>query len=430
MKKLLLIGFVVFMNVAAIAQPGWKWPEDIDKAKEKNALYVDALKSDQYARAVEPHQWLLDNCPDLNESLYINGAKIYEGLEEKEADPAKKLAYQEKAMQMYDDRIKYFGDEAGVLNRKAFRAYKFYKGNKDKYQELMDLFDRTFELNGVDVIDNNLVAYMDVVRRYKLSGGDITDEDVIDKYGLISDIIAEKDAAKSNPKYERYQDNVDKLLTATVDVNCEFIETKLVPKMNETKDPKLAKKVFQLMLSAKCTDSPAFLEAGELVYESDPSYGMAKVLGIKFAAAKEYDKAAKYYDAAIDLSEDNLKKSEIYMNVAQMYANAGQKSTARTNARKALANDPSASDAYTLIGNLYFQSYNDCRKGESRVDDRLVFIAAYNQYQKAGNTTMMAKAQEQFPTIGEIFELGLEEGQSMTVGCWINETVILQKNPN
>ncbi|MBU2915502.1 MULTISPECIES: hypothetical protein [Reichenbachiella] len=430
MKKLLLIGLVVGLNAAAIAQPGWNWPEDVDKAKEKNALYVDAVKSDQFARAVEPHQWLLDNCPDLNESLYINGAKIYEGLEEKETDPAKQLAYQEKALQMYDDRIKYFGDEPNVLNRKAFRAYKFYKGNRDKYQELMDLFDKTFEMNGVNTLDNNLVAYMDVVRRYKLGGGSITDEEVIDKYGKISDVISEKEAQKSNPKYERYQENVDKLLTATVDVNCEFIEGKLVPKMNETQDPKMAKKVFQLMLSAKCTDSPAFVEAGELVYKSEPSYGMAKVLGIKLASAGETDKAAEYYDAAIEMSDDNLQKAEIYMNKAQMFASKGQKSAARTNARKALSYDPSMSDAYTMIGNLYMQSYNDCREGVSKVADRLVFIAAYNQYQKAGNADGMAKAKEQFPSISEIFELGLTEGQSMTVGCWINETVVLERRPN
>ncbi|UXP33282.1 hypothetical protein N6H18_04875 [Reichenbachiella agarivorans] len=430
MKKLLLIGFVVCMNAAAIAQPGWNWPEEVDKAKEKNALYVDAVKSKQYAVAVAPHQWLLDNCPDLNESLYINGAKIYEGLEDKESDPAKQLSYQEKALKMYDDRIKYFGDEANVLNRKAFAAYKFYKGNQSKYKELLDLFDKTFDMNGVETMDNNLVAYMDVVRRYKLSGGAISDEDVIDRYGKISDVIAEKDAVKSDSKYTVYQENVDKLLTATVDVNCEFVETKLVPKMNETKDPKMAKKVFQLLLSAKCTDSPAFVQAGELVYKAEPSYGMAKVLGIKFAADNQYSKAAEYYNAAVGMSDDNLKKAEIYLNMAQMFASSGQKSEARNYARKALANDPSAGEAYTLIGNLYFQSYNDCRQGVSKVDDRLVFIAAYNQYKKAGNTAMMAKAQEQFPSISEIFELGLAEGQSMTLGCWINETVTLERRPN
>lgn len=430
MKKLVLFGLFIAINTISIAQQGWKWPEDVEKAKEKNALYADAVKSKQFAQAVAPHQWLLDNAPDLNESLYINGAKIYEGLVDKESDPAKKLALQEKALKMYDDRIKYFGGEANVLNRKAFTAYKYYKGTRSKYQELMTLFDKTFDLNKSKTLDNNLMAYMDVVRRYKLSGGAITDEEVIDRYGMISDVIDEKIAAKRNvPRLEKIQANVDKLLTATVTVDCPFVEDKLAPKMRESKDPKMAKKVFQLMLTAKCSESPTFVEAAEIVYESEPAFGLAKVIALKHASAGDIGKANEYYSQALDLTEDNLKKSEIYLSMAQMYASSGNKPAARTNARRALANDPSATKAYTLIGNLYMQSYNDCKQGVSKVDDRLVFIAAYNQYKRAGDASAMTKAKEQFPSIEEIFELGLTEGQSMTVGCWINETVVLERRP-
>lgn len=430
MKKLVLLGLFIAINTISVAQQGWKWPEDVETAKEKNALYVDAVKSKQFATAQAPHQWLLDNAPDLNESLYINGAKIYEGLVDAESDPAKKVALQEKALQMYDDRIKYFGDEANVLNRKAFTAYKYYKGNKSKYQELMTLFDKTFEMNQAKTLDNNLMAYMDVVRRYKLSGGDMTDEEVIDKYGMISDVIDGKIKTGRNvPRLEKIQANVDKLLTATVTVDCQFVEDKLAPKMRENKDPKMAKKVFQLMLSAKCSDSPTFVEAAEIVYETEPAFGLAKVIALKHASGGDMNKAIEYYTQALDLTDDNLKKSEIYLSMAQMYASNGNKSAARTNARKALANDPSVSKAYTLIGNLYMQSYNDCKAGVSKVDDRLVFIAAYNQYKKAGDQSAMNSAKEQFPSIEEIFELGLTEGQSMTVGCWINETVILERRP-
>lgn len=430
MKKLVLLGLFITINTISIAQQGWKWPEDVETAKEKNALYVDAVKSKQYATAVAPHQWLLDNCPDLNESLYINGAKIYEGLVDEESDAAKQLSLQEKALQMYDDRIKYFGDEANVLNRKAFTAYKYYKGTKSKYQELMDLFDKTFDMNKSETLDNNLMAYMDVVRRYKLSGGDITDEAVIDRYGMISDVIDGKiSKGKNVPRLEKIQANVDKLLTATVTVDCAFVEEKLAPKMRESQDPKMAKKVFQLMLTAKCSDSPTFVEAAELVYKSEPAFGLAKVIAMKHASTGDMTKAGEYYDQALDLTDDNLKKSEIYLSMAQMYASNDNKVAARTSARKALANDPSATKAYSIVGGLYMHSYEDCRAGVSKVDDRLVFIAAYNQFKRAGDSKMMEAAKAQFPSIEEIFELGLTEGQSMTVGCWINETVVLERRP-
>jgi len=330
---------------------------------------------------------------------------------------------------MYDDRIKYFGDEKGVLNRKAFTAYKYYKDRKDQYKMLMDLFDRTFELNGNEVLKNNLIAYMDVIRRYKQSGGNLSDEAVLDKYSLISDIISFQMEKKDDDQLPVIQENVDKILLATVPVDCALLEQKFVPKMNETKDPKLAKKVLQLMLTAKCSDSPSFVQAAELVYGQEPTAGLAKVIAIKHVGTGNVDIGNSWYDKALELSEDNLEKADIYMSKAQVFSNKGLKQEARSNARKALANDPSLKDAYTLIGNLYMHSFQECKQGVSKVEDRLVFIAAYYQFEKAGNTSAMQSAKEQFPSTEEMFELTLSEGQSMTVGCWINETVKLMKRP-
>jgi len=59
-----------------------------------------------------------------------------------------------------------------------------------------------------------------------------------------------------------------------------------------------------------------------------------------------------------------------------------------------------------------------------------VFIAAYNMYQKAGNARGMKNAQAQFPSMEEIFELGMEEGQVVKVGCWVNESVSVKRRPS
>jgi len=431
MKKLVVVGLLICTSTLLVAQPGWKWPDQIDLAKEKNALYSDAVKGKDYVAAVDPHNWLLENAPDLNASLYINGRKIYEGLSTVATDPAIKAKYQARTMEMSDLQIKYFGGEAKVLNRKAYTAYKFYKSNKSKYQELLDLFDRAFELNQDKILNNNLAAYMDVVRRFKLTGGTMSDEAIIDRYTKLSDVIDVKiKAGKNIPFLEKTQDTVDKMLTSIITVDCAFVEDKLVPKMRDTKDPKMAKKVFQLMLTGKCSDSPSFLEAAELMHASEPAFGLAKLIALKYGSAGNSEQALKFYDQALDLTDDNLKKAEIYYNKAQMHSSNGRKSAARTNARKALASDPSFKKAYTLVGDIYMRSYEECKEGISKVDDRLCFIAAFNQYKKAGSKKSMANAKAQFPSIAEIFELGLSEGQSMTCGCWINETVVLERRPN
>ena len=104
----------------------------------------------------------------------------------------------------------------------------------------------------------------------------------------------------------------------------------------------------------------------------------------------------------------------------------GNKIKSRDNARKSISSENN-SEAYKLIGNLYMASYDECKGGKSRVNDRLVFIAAYNMYRRAGLDNKAAQAKAQFPSMEEIFNENLEVGESLNTGCWINENVTLSK---
>jgi predicted RNase H-like nuclease len=93
---------------------------------------------------------------------------------------------------------------------------------------------------------------------------------------------------------------------------------------------------------------------------------------------------------------------------------------------KTIETDHSRRDAYSFIGKLYADSYERCKEEVDRVKDRLVFIAAYQMFQKAGDMEAMKFAKEQFPSREELFERNYNAGQSMKLTCWIDETVILQ----
>ncbi|MEO9475530.1 MAG: hypothetical protein ABJG41_08345 [Cyclobacteriaceae bacterium] len=429
-KHILTICFFLGISTLAISQPGWNWGDSIDIAKEKNALYTDMLKSKNYEEAAKNLEWLLKNTPDLNKSIYINGASIYEGLAGKETDAALQVANYEKALSMYDARIKYFGEEAEVMNRKALASYKYYKKVQSKYPELMDTFTKAFELNGNKIYSSNLTAYMDVVRRYKLTKGDITDEEVFEIYSKVTDVL---DYQKANggdlDRLNKVSEYVDKLLTSTVKVDCDFVEEKLGPKFKETGDVNLAKKIFGLMLQQKCTDSPLALDAAIAVNEEDPNYAICKFIAQKSAVDGDLAKAEEYYDKAVSLTDENEKKADIYLSLAKIYSSKGDKATARSNARRALSFEPSNDDAYKLIGDLYMNSFTDCKGGESKVLDRSVFIAAYDMYQKSGDSAAMSRAKEQFPSIEEIFNENYKEGDVVQVGCWINTSVKLERRP-
>jgi len=430
-KVLTLVLILLGLNKLA-AQPGWNFPDnekDSIYTNEKIVLYSDMMKLGNYKQSLPHLQWLLFNVPDLNESIYINGSKILESLAETEKDPSKKRTYEDSTLLMYDLRIKYFNDEAAVMNRKAYTAYGFFKDDKSKYAELYDMYRRTFELNKNDVWDQNLLSYMDVVRRHKLSGGNISDEEVLEIYDEIMNIIDYKmNLNKNVDRIERIADNVDKLLAATIQVDCDFIQNTLGPKLQANPDDlKLAKNIFKLAFAGKCMEVPIFLEAVRNIYEKEPNYGMAKLIGDRSYLIKDYETALKYYNEAIKHTDENIKQAELYLNQANIYSILGNKPRARGMAYQAIDQDPGKKEAYNFIGNLYFTSYDECKQGVNEVQDRAVFIAAFEMYRKAGNYDAMNKAKEQFPTMETIFTYDMDVGDALRIGCWINESVTIQR---
>ena len=432
MKKIVFSAFILllFFSVDVLCQAGWNWGENEDLAKEKYALYNDAFKNGNFEGSLEPLVWLLTNTPDLNESIYINGAKIYSELADKETDAAKKDVYMAKSLEMYDKRVEHFDGRGDVLNRKATAAYNFYKKSKGKYPALFAFYEEAFAVDEKDIHTNNLVAYMDVIRLYKGTGGKLTDDQVFERYEKINEIIDSR-SEEDNDKMNKVRELVDRLLISTVKVDCDFVINNLGVKLREdAKNLKLAKKVMALSLASNCSDDPIFLTAAKIVQEKEPDFGIAKVIGMKSAAEGDFDNALKYYNQAIELSNEPEKKGEIYYEIAIQYLKNDNKPQARVYAYKAVQEDASLKKSYKLIGDLYFTSFNECKQEQSKVQDRAIYLAAYEKYKLAGDQKMMQSAMEQFPSIDDIFELNMEVGQTINVGCWINETVILQRRPS
>ena len=115
-KRIFTLLFTLFIGFAAVAQDDctpreggkWKWPEDKAKAQEQYTLYTDYLKQKNYEQAQVYHTWILENAIDLNKSNFINGAKIYGALADKESDPARKAVLADSLLLMYDLRASTF----------------------------------------------------------------------------------------------------------------------------------------------------------------------------------------------------------------------------------------------------------------------------------------------------------------------------------
>ena len=433
MKNILtILSLLVTLSITAVAQPGWNWPEDKAAAEEKNVLYADAVKMGDFRGALPPLSWLIRVAPDLNKSLYQNGAKIYDNLAKVEKDPAQKDIYLDSLMWMYDMRMKYFGDSINVMNRKIFKAYRYYIKNYDKSEWLLELYDKTYKISGSKVMDQNLLAYMNVIKVNKLAKKNLSDEQVLERYENISEVVDGKVKAieakgGSVDKLMVQKNAIDKILTEIVTIDCDFVHDTMGPKFVANPDDiKLVKRMFSFMLTGKCTASDLFLDVSKQLFKLEPDFGVAKLIGTKCLAAGDYGCAGQYYTEALQYTEDGTKKAEIYIQMGKMEVKKNNKSAARSHFRKAISADAANKEPWVLIGDLYYHSFEQCKKMADMVQDRLVFILAYEMYKRGGKSSKMHNAKSQFPSKEEIFTNNYETGTSMPVGCWIKESVKLQ----
>jgi len=441
MKKSVLCGvLIIAFAITSISSFGqcktWKWPEDGTlkaKAEESISLYTDYQKNGEFQKAIIPLNWLLTTLPDLNTSIYINGADIYDKLADKEKDPARKKILVDSLMLMYDLRIKYCGEEASVINRKALSAYKYNLNTVGKEAEVLALFDKVFELNGNNVMDGTLIPYLQTVRMVKLKLKNLTDEQILQRYDKvieITDAKIKKAQSEGKPidKYVGYKSDADKILISIVKVDCDFVRKNLAPKFKQNPaDIGLAKKIFSFMLQGGCTDDPLWLESGEAIHNGgEKDYGLAKNLGKGYYRMDKFDKAEFYFKEALEIATTASDKADMLILLGSNESRKGSKTSARELFRQAIAADSGNKEAYEKIGDLYSNSFSECSKKESYAEDRLVYLAAYEMYAKAGNQQKMAQAKGQFPSTTELFELNWNEGEVKKVGCWINEAVTLK----
>jgi len=434
MMKLVTSTLLVLFAIVSVAQTGWNWPEDPNlksEAMEKQAYYKLLMAQNKYDEAMDPLNWLYANNPNLNPSIYIQGVDCMQNMIKSTEDKARKERLQDSVLWMYDQRIAHFDNDASTMDRKAYEAFKLFYKTPSKYPLLADLYAEAYDMNGPEISTFNLNTYMLLAKNYhKVKPTEMTAERVLDIHTTISDVIDAKRKNGENPeKLDKEQSKTDAWLSSIPGIlSCEFVEEKLVPKFRANpSDLSIAKKIFKYSVQAKCTDQPYFLEASEPVFKEQPSYALASAIGSKYLASGEISKGLEYHEEAAKLASTNEEKFESLMGQAVANSKLGNKSRSRTLAYEALSAVPGKAEAYNLIGNLYFTSFDDCRGDKSKVMDRGVFLAAYKMYERAGNKSQMAASKAQFPSIEEIFSEGKEEGQSITVGCWINESVKLQR---
>jgi hypothetical protein len=465
MKKRLFLFTLVLVGAAALvsAQPSncnpaptnceanWCWGENPGKTKENYTIFSDALKLKEYGRAIEPFEWLLANVPCLNESgIYVNGIKLYEALADEEKDANTKIKYQEKVLTLYDKRIAIYGEKLDVMERKALKFYPYeliertnVSPDAAMINKLYEFYDKIVDKGGSNLKQSSIyVYYMDLMCKKKTVNKDLTEEVILDKYGKIIQIIDAKIAeGKNKEAWDEAKTSVDGMMENCITLGCDFITNKLYPKLQANpQDVEQAKKIVAFILKikdeadkSKCYKGEIFTKAVEVIYATEKTASIARILADRCFVNGDEDGGKKYLNEAIELETEPAKKADDMWRLTKMANKEGKLSEARAMALKVAATDPTKTgEVYGFIGDLYMGSYKQCSGGDA-VQSRAVFLAAYDMYAKAGDNRGMSNAKAQFPTVTDAFTLNkYKEGDALSVGCWIggSTTLRLRKSGN
>ncbi len=419
-------------NNSSEKQTESKYGKDSVQCMMNLSLYREFVKQKSFVEALPGWRKVYTDCPRSTKNIYIDGAKIYRYLIKQEKDETVKKKLVDTLMMIYDQRIQYFGQEGVNLARKSVDLYRY---DRSRYAEAYDFANKSYEqLQDKTPAAAMLILFQTSLKKYRKKEEE--KEQLINDFSKASAVMDKQyDQEQKQSKKDRikkYQTAIEDFFAKSGAADCETLIGIYSPKFEANKENVVfLKQTLKILDKIGCTESDLFAKAAEALYKQEPSasaaYGLAKV----FLKKQNYSKSAEYYKEAISHTDSATDvKADYYFELATiMGGKLGQNETARSYAYKALAIRPNWGEPYLLIGNLYAGSSKNC--GEDEFHQKAVYWVAVDKFIKAKSVDpscaekankYISKYSQYFPGKENAFFNNVKDGDSFTIGCWINET--------
>ncbi|MDD4631877.1 MAG: hypothetical protein PHQ77_06505 [Proteiniphilum sp.] len=452
MKKLLLSGFLTIAMVVGVnAQKAGYDPvkapfghgEDSINCRLNLSLMQTSAKAEAYESALKPWMAVYENCPASSKNIYIYGPRIFKALYEAAPDAAKKKEYLDKTMEIYDTRIKYYGEDDAKGTILAYKAYDYMELMGEKTDQTVvyswlgeALKEMKGNMNPLDAYSYYMVASLS---QY-LNDNSKKDQYLQDYFTVVGYV----DQAIANAKSANDQANADYLTMVKDGIvkgfinsgagDCKTLTEYYADKVEPNKTNKeFLNEVINALGSVGCSETDLYFTAAEYLYHLEPSAGAAIGLANKSLRDKDYDTALKYYDEAANLEKDKNKASDYMMQLAGIFSNQRNFAKARQAANDALQYNPNNGEAYILIAQLYASSANNIFSEPEKAG--LVYLVAVDKLQKARavDPSVAGKANSlinrysaAFMDTETAFMMGIKPGETVFIPGWIGENTTVR----
>ncbi|HYW95865.1 MAG TPA: tetratricopeptide repeat protein [Bacteroidales bacterium] len=435
---------ILFIAISAVflAVPSYSQDSNTTEAKDtgdwknnetclKNlSLYYEFYKHKNYDDAISPWRVVYRECPESRESLYAYGVNMYRHFLDRADDPAVKSAYADTMMMIYDKRMEYFPDSRGdVLGRKGVDLLRYKRQEGEKFiKEGYDLLKESIDIEKTKSNPVVLTTFISAAITL-FANGELDNETVINDYMSVSKILDTQLAKRPTSRTKLAKEAIDKNIKDAKVLTCDAINTIFGPKYDANKDDEqFLDRILGFMTEAGCEDQELYIKASEQLYTMKPSAESAYNLARLFLKKEEFDKAKKYYLEAIEKATSDDKKANYYYELGAVTLNMNNPQEAANYAGKAIDLKPDWGEPYILLGKSYVSGNNSLGDEFER---RTAYWIAVDMFRKAKavDPTVAPQAnqlisdyRQYFPTKEELFFRSISEGDSYTVGGWINRT--------
>lgn len=452
MRKLILLGLVAFgIAAAASAQkPGYDpvnapygHGEDSVNCRLNLSLMQTSAKAEDYKGALQPWIYTYENCPAASKNIYIYGPRIFKALHETETDAAKKKEYLDKVMEIYDTRLKYYGEDDGKGTVLAYKAYDYMElmdGQADQgliYDMLNEAIEEMKDqMNPLDAYSYFMVASLNEY----LSDNSKKERYISDYFkvmGYVDQAIANARSANDETSADylgQVKEGIVKGFVNSGAGDCKTLTEYYADQIEPNKgDKAFLSEVLDALGSVGCSDTDVYFTAAEYLYQLEPSASAALGLANKSLKDKDYDTAMKYYSDAAKMETDKNKASDYMMQLAGIFSNQRNFAKARQAAYDALEYNPNNGEAYILVAQLYASSAANIFPESEKAG--LVYLAAVDKLQKARSVdpSVASKANNlinrysaAFMDTETAFMMGIKAGETVTIPGWIGETTTVR----
>lgn len=430
----LMLGLFLSINVLAQEE---KYGDDPESCRINLSTYTEFFNQKNYKDAMPSWRWCFLNCPEATKNIYIHGTTIIEYYINEQTDSLLREAYIDTLLMVFDNRIKYFNQKPMVLGRKGTSMLKY---RPSMVKEAYEVLTESFNLGGNESEYFVLGFYMNTTN-VLFNSGTITKEEVVENYSKISDVlnyqISNEPDEKKREKVVEVAKSVEDMFVNSGAADCGAIISLFGPKFDaEPANIDQAKKILYLLdrgNSDECKLSDLYMNAAVAVFSVDKSASSAHQIAQGYFKRSDTENAEKYYNEAISLEDDPLKKADMYYELGLLYySNIKNYPKARQAARSCIANNPNHGKAYLLIGRCYAAG-GSC--GETAFEKKSINWLIVDQFVKAKSVDpsvadeaneLIGRYSGSFPTQEEGFWVNISEGQTVTIGCWVNENTVVR----